>query len=76
MTISNHRKVRAKNEVRKTGIELIHKDPIQFKIDGKPVSLGKFKKIEEKTPENKNAIYISVKQKAITEVIAFKLTIC
>lgn len=53
----------AKNEVRKTGIELIHKEPFQFKIDKETVILGDFKKNEEKVYENKNIIYISAEDK-------------
>lgn len=53
----------AKNEVRKTGIELIHKEPFQFKIDKETVILGDFKKNEEKVYENKNIIYISAEGK-------------
>lgn len=52
-----------KNEVRKTGIELIHKEPIQFKIDNETVTLGDSKKVEDKVYENKNTIYISAKEK-------------
>ncbi len=53
----------AKNEVRKTGIQLIHKEPIQFQIDEKVVKLGVSKNVEEKVFENKNVVFLSPKDK-------------
>ena len=54
----------AKNEVRKTGIEILHKEPINFKIDNNTVKLGNAEETvinESKTSDN--VIYKSAKQK-------------
>jgi len=53
-----------KNEVRKTGIEILHKEPINFTIDNNTVKLGNNR--EPVVYENKtsnNVIYVSAKQK-------------
>ena len=53
----------AADEVRKTGIELIHKEPITISIDGNIIELGNEKQTLYSTVETENAIYISSKQK-------------
>lgn len=50
-------------EVRKTGIELIHKEPIQFKIDDHFVELGSADNSLKEPIETKNLIYVSSKYK-------------
>lgn len=52
----------AKNEVRKTGIELLHKTPVVLNIDGHRVELGDTDK-EDNGFENEEMVYISSKQK-------------
>ena len=51
------------NEVRKTGIELLHKDPIQFTIDGHHLELGNNQNDNSTRFENKNVAYISSQEK-------------
>ena len=53
----------AKDEVRKTGIQLIHKNPIEFTIDGTTVLLGNTGKERELIFENKNVIFVSAEKK-------------
>jgi len=53
----------AKDEVRKTGIELLHKEPIQLTIDGNSVSLGNSEIEQETSFENENVIYVSALEK-------------
>lgn len=54
----------AKNEVRKTGIELLHKEPIELFLDDNLVKLGDNSQItEDKIIETDNVIYVSSKQK-------------
>lgn len=56
----------AKDEVRKTGIEFIHKEPLKLKIDNNLVELGNFSEQHEVTnTENvdKSVVYVSAKEK-------------
>lgn len=53
----------AENEIRKTGIELIHKDPIEFKIDDHTLTLGDSNNHQDLKFENENVIYLSAKEK-------------
>ncbi|WP_299679530.1 MSEP-CTERM sorting domain-containing protein [uncultured Dokdonia sp.] len=50
-------------EVRKTGIEILHKDPIQLTIDDHQVHLGEKQQEGNTTFENDHAVYISPKEK-------------
>ena len=52
-----------RNELRKTGFELLHKEPIQFNIDGHSLNLGDSLIMTEKIVENEHVVYISAKQK-------------
>lgn len=52
-----------KNEIRKTGIQFIHKDPVTINIDNHKLVLGKAKMESKITEDNKHAIYVSAKQK-------------
>lgn len=54
----------SRNEVRKTGIELIHKTPISLTIDGKTIHMGPTEEAQTQTIETKNAVFIpsSIKQ--------------
>lgn len=57
----------SKGETRKTGIELIHKEPIKLNIDNNIITLGNYsEKAKIQTAENttKRTIYISSKEKA------------
>lgn len=55
----------AKNEVRKTGIELLHKEPIQINIDDNVLNLGKLgvESIPNLKIKNDHAVYISALEK-------------
>nr|WP_288834896.1 MSEP-CTERM sorting domain-containing protein [uncultured Flavobacterium sp.] len=54
----------SKNEVRKTGIEILHKEPINFTIDNNFVKLGNDEeKIINENEKSDEVIYISAKQK-------------
>ena len=57
----------AKDEVRKTGIELIHKEPVQITIDGINLHLGENGKQEAKIIETAEHIYIPVNKKSSLE---------
>lgn len=52
-----------KNEVRKTGIEFLHKEPIQLQFDSNIVELGNKGTSIVENIENDNVIYISAQQK-------------
>ena len=60
----------SKNEVRKTGIEFLHKEPVRLTIDNNIIRLGgteetekKNIETEKKNIETENAIYVSTRQK-------------
>lgn len=53
----------AKNEIRKTGIQFIHKDPVTITIDNHDMVLGKKKDVFIEAKTNKNVVYISAKKK-------------
>ncbi|GAA4238259.1 hypothetical protein GCM10022291_28050 [Postechiella marina] len=53
----------AKNEIRKTGIQFIHKDPVTINIDNHKLVLGEAKVEPKTTPDNKHVLYISAKEK-------------
>ncbi len=60
------------NETRKTGIQLLHKEPFTLTIDGKKIMLGNENQqlTIEKTTSNVNAVtYISAKEKANLEKV-------
>lgn len=52
-----------KNEVRKTGIELLHREPINLTLDNKVIELGKTESIQNAGFENKDVVYVSSQQK-------------
>lgn len=54
----------ANSEVRKTGIEIIHKEPINIIIDNHSVELGTTGEHEVVTENNKNLAYISASEKS------------
>ncbi len=53
----------SKGEVRKTGIELIHKEPIEFTLDGNKIKLGQSRNNTEIKYEDNNMIYVTAEQK-------------
>lgn len=53
----------AENEVRKTGIEFLHKEPIKLNIDNKIVELGNEAETIYENIDNENIAYISARQK-------------
>jgi hypothetical protein len=54
----------AKGEVRKTGIQILHKEPITFTIDSNTVKLGtEDETIANESNSNENVVYVSAKQK-------------
>lgn len=53
----------AKNEVRKTGIEFLHKEPITLNIDNNIVELGNKVETINENIETENITYVSTQQK-------------
>ena len=53
----------AKDEVRKTGIEFLHKEPIKLNIDSNIVELGTKEEVIYKNIETENIVYVSAQQK-------------
>ncbi|MDI9603965.1 MAG: MSEP-CTERM sorting domain-containing protein [Bacteroidota bacterium] len=53
----------AKDEVRKTGIEFLHKEPIQLNVDGNVVELGNDEETMYENIETENVAYVSARQK-------------
>lgn len=53
----------AKDEVRKTGIEFLHKEPIKLNIDNNIVELGNIEETIYENIETESIAYISVQQK-------------
>ena len=53
----------AKNEVRKTGIELLHRELIKLTLDNRVIELGKPDSIQNVGFENKVVVYVSSQQK-------------
>lgn len=53
----------AKDEVRKTGIEFLHKEPITLNIDSNIIELGNIKETIYEKIETENIAYVSVQQK-------------
>ncbi len=53
----------AKDEVRKTGIEFLHKEPITFNIDSNIVELGNKEETIYENYETENLAYVSAQQK-------------
>lgn len=62
----------AKNEMRKTGIEFLHKDPIEISIDGNTIVLGETIEDQNDNFENENLIYVSAQKKESLEQIKRK----
>lgn len=53
----------AADEVRKTGIEFLHKEPVTLKIDSNVVELGGAEETQHENIETENVIYVSPQQK-------------
>lgn len=53
----------AKGEVRKTGIEFLHKEPIKLNIDNNVVELGNIEETVYENIETENIAYVSTQQK-------------
>lgn len=53
----------SKNEVRKTGIEFLHKEPVKLKFDDTIVELGNQEETIYEKIETENIAYVSAKQK-------------
>ena len=60
------------NEIRQTGIELLHKEPISLRIDGHELDLGKLSKTSIKSIETKEGLYISPKAKSTLKKVKRK----
>ena len=55
----------AKSEVRKTGIQILHKEPISFTLDNNIIKLGNEEEtISSNSRANENVIYVSTKNKS------------
>ncbi|MGB1205018.1 MAG: MSEP-CTERM sorting domain-containing protein [Chitinophagales bacterium] len=61
-----------KNETRKTGIELLHKEPIQLDFDGYTIQLGETDMVQKTAFENENMVYVSAQQKQTLKQIKRK----
>ena len=59
----------AKEETRRTGIEFIHKEPMNISIDGKTISLGNAIENQNYNFENKDLVYVSAQHKKTLEQI-------
>lgn len=53
----------SKGEIRKTGIEFLHKEPVQLKIDSNIVELGNHEQVMEEYAGTENIVYVSTQQK-------------
>lgn len=53
----------SKDEVRKTGIEILHKEPIRLNIDNNLVELGNHEETVYENIETENIVYVSAEQK-------------
>jgi hypothetical protein len=62
----------AKKEVRKTGIEFLHKDPVKLTIDSYTVELGMERKVTDDIVETKNVLYVSARQKQFLKQVRRK----
>jgi len=63
----------SKNEVRKTGIQILHKEPINFTIDNSSVKLGnEGEKLMNERQRNDKVIYISAKEKGTLKQVQRK----
>lgn len=63
-----------KNEIRKTGIEILHKEPVKITIDSNIIELGNSNLTNNTKAiiETKNAIYVSAQQKKLLRKIQRK----
>lgn len=52
-----------KQEVRKTGIEFLHKEPVELNIDGNIIELGNLEETVYENIETKSIAYVSTQQK-------------
>jgi len=59
----------AKDEVRKTGIEFLHKEPISLNIDNNIIALGNQEETAKENIETENIIYVSTKQKQLLNAV-------
>ncbi len=59
----------SKDEVRKTGIEFLHKEPIKLTIDNNVVELGSQGKTVNENIETENIIYVSAQQKQSLKLV-------
>ncbi|MEZ5046905.1 MAG: MSEP-CTERM sorting domain-containing protein [Chitinophagaceae bacterium] len=62
----------SKNEVRKTGIDFLHKEPLQLTIDNIQVELGNAEETKNEKIENENIVYISTQQKQTLKTVQRK----
>lgn len=63
----------AKGETRKTGIQILHKDPITFNLDNNILNLGNEEEtINNDSNANENVLYVSTKQKQTLKKIQRK----
>lgn len=63
----------AKGETRKTGIQILHKEPITFNLDNNIVKLGNEEEtISNNSTANENVVYVSTKQKQTLKQIQRK----
>jgi len=53
----------SKGEVRKTGIEFLHKEPVKLSIDNTIIELGNQEEVVYQNVETENIVYVSAQQK-------------
>lgn len=62
----------SKNEVRKTGIEFLHKEPIKLTIDNNIIELGTAEETTNEKIETENFAYVSTQQKQTLKTVQRK----
>ena len=62
----------AKDEVRRTGIEFLHKEPIELNIDNNIIELGNIEETIYENIETENIAYVSAQQKQKLNQVARK----
>lgn len=62
----------AKKEVRKTGIEFLHKEPVKIRIDNRELVLGDTGKMDTGIVETAHVVYVSSQQKQSLKVVQRK----
>ena len=62
----------SKDEVRKTGIEFLHKEPLKLTIENNIVELGNAEETTNEKTETENVVYVSTQQKQTLKTVQRK----